>query len=394
MFSELFFKLYEMNVPVSPTSFLRLHKALYLGLINSIDDLYYAARSILVKSERYFDVYDRVFAHIFDGVELRDPDEDEMREVVRMMLQEWLKDPRELAAVLNIGEEELRRLSPEELIEYFLKRLKEQREAHHGGNRWIGTQGTSPVGHSGFHPEGMRVGGISRNRSAVKLALERRYRDYSVNTRLSRSNVGEALKRLRLLRPEGPKDVLNIRKTIDNTVRNAGEIEFVFDRSMVDKLKVIIAIDNGGWSMDPYVDIVQVIFDYARYQFKECRHFYFHNTIYGYLWEDPPRRSKPFKIESLGQFEKDTRFIIVGDASMAYYELMAYNGSIYYYEKSGIPSVARLKYIRELFPYSVWLNPVPYDEWQYTHTINIIRQIFPMYETTLYGLEQAVRSLM
>ncbi len=394
MFYELFYKLYEMNIPVSPTSFLRLNKALYIGLINSVDDLYYAARSILIKSERYFDVFDRVFANIYDGVEFKGPDEDEMNEIVRMMLDKWLKNPRELANLFGIREEELRRLSPDELINYFLERLKEQREEHNGGNKWIGTGGNSPVGHSGYYPGGLRAGGQSSGKSAIKLALERRYRDYSTNTRLSRSNIAESLRHLRDLRPVGPKDVISLRATIDNTVRNAGEIEFVFERRLVDKIKVILAIDNGGWSMDPYVGIVQTIFDYARYQFKDLKIYYFHNSIYGYVWEDPQRRFKPVAVESFGRFDRETRLIIIGDASMAYYELMAYDGSIYYYEKSGMPSITRLKYLRNLFPHSVWINPVSADEWQYTHTINIIREIFPMFETTLEGLEMAVKYLI
>ncbi len=394
MFYDLFYKLHELNVPVSPTSFLKLQKALYMGLIGSIDDLYYAARSILIKSERYFDIYDRVFAHLFDGVELRTPNEEEISSTIRMMLDQWLKNPDELSYMLGISKEQIEKLSPEELIQYFLKRLKEQREAHHGGNKWIGTGGTSPVGHSGFHPEGMRVGGQSMHRSAIKLALERRYRDYSTGESISRANIAEALKRLKVLKREGPRDVLNIRETINNTAKNAGEIEFVFDRRHLDRLKVILAIDNGGWSMDPYVNIVKTIFDYARFQFKELKIFYFHNTIYGYLWEDPPRRSRPVAIESFARFDKDTRLLIVGDASMAYYELMAYNGSIYYYERSGVPSISRLKYLRNLFPYSVWLNPVPQDEWDYVQSINIIREIFPMFETTLEGLEKSVRVLL
>ncbi|MCX7959315.1 MAG: hypothetical protein N3B13_09740, partial [Deltaproteobacteria bacterium] len=351
MFFDLFYKLYEMNIPVSPTSFLRLNKALYMGLINSVDDLYYAARSILIKSERYFDLYDRVFAHIFEGVELKNPDEEELNDIVKMMLSEWLKNPKELAMLLGIKEDEIRKLSPDELVRYFIERLKEQKEEHHGGNRWIGTGGTSPVGHSGYHPGGMRVDGNSMSKTAIKLALERRYKDYSANTKLSRSNIAESLKKLRNMKAEGPRDVLNVRETIDNTVKKGGEIEFVFERSLKDKLKVILAIDNGGWSMDPYVDIVQTIFDYARYQFKELKTFYFHNTIYGFLWEDPPRKSRPVPIEYFGKFDRETRLIIIGDASMAYYELMAYNGSIYYYEKSGVPSIARLKYLRGLFPY-------------------------------------------
>ena len=174
MFIDFFYTLKKVGISVSPTSFLRLQKALSMGLINSLDDLYVAARAILVKSERYFDLYDQVFAHLFEGAELKEPDEFELSEVARAMLQEWLRDPEGIADALGVDEEELSKLTPEELIQYFLDRLKEQTEAHHGGSKWIGTHGTSPVGHSGYHPGGMRVGGISRNKSAVKVAMERR----------------------------------------------------------------------------------------------------------------------------------------------------------------------------------------------------------------------------
>ncbi|MDO9124002.1 MAG: hypothetical protein Q7V12_06230, partial [Deltaproteobacteria bacterium] len=293
MFVDFFYLLKKVGIPVSPTSFLRLQKALNMGLVNSVDDFYTAARSILVKSERYFDLYDQVFAHRFQGVELKEPDPIEISEVARALLEEWLKNPKELADLLGIKEEDLSKLTPEELLQYFLDRLKEQTEAHHGGGKWIGTGGTSPVGHSGYHPGGMRVGGVSRNKSAVKVAMERRYRDYSQEGPLTESQMGEALKRLRNMVPHGPKDRVNIEKTIYETMKNAGEIEIVFDQSLRDRLKVILAIDNGGWSMDPYIGLVQTLFNYARSQFKDLKTFFFHNTIYDYLWEDPQRRSKP-----------------------------------------------------------------------------------------------------
>jgi len=375
---------------VSPTSFLRLQKALSMGLINSIGDFYTAARSILVKSERYFDLYDQVFAHHFEGAELKDPDELELTEVARALLQEWLRDPAELARALGADEEELSKLSPEELIQYFLDRLKEQTEAHHGGSKWIGTGGTSPVGHSGYHPGGMRVGGVSRNKSAVKVAMDRRYKDYSQEGPLTPSQMGEALKRLRNLVPVGPKDVINIDETIYETMKNAGEIEIVFDRSLKDRLKVILAIDNGGWSMDPYIDMVQTLFNYARAQFKDLKTFFFHNSIYDNLWEDPPRRRKPFPVDELVRLDPETRFIVVGDASMAPYELMATDGSIHIEERSGKPSYERLKFIANTFPHAVWINPKMEMEWPYTRTIQIIREIFPMFELTLDGLEKSV----
>ena len=394
MFTKFFYLLRQVGIPVSPTSFLRLQKALGMGLILSIDDFYTAARSILVKSERYFDLYDQVFAHHFEGAELKDPEEFELTEVARAMLEEWLKNPKEMADALGIDEESLKKLSPEELLQYFLDRLKEQTEEHHGGSKWIGTGGTSPVGHSGYHPGGMRVGGMSRNKSAVKVAMDRRYRDYSQEGPLTQAQIGEALKRLRNMVPVGPKDEVNIDETIYQTMKNAGEIEIIFDRSLKDRLKVILAIENGGWSMDPYIDIVQTIFNYSRAQFKELKTFFFHNTIYDNIWEDPPRFRKPFKIDDLVRLDPETRFIIVGDASMAPYELMATDGSIHIEERSMKPSYERLRFIAETFPRSVWLNPKMAEEWPYTRTISMIREIFPMYELTIDGLEKAVTYLM
>jgi uncharacterized protein with von Willebrand factor type A (vWA) domain len=394
MFTSFFYLLRQVGIPVTPTSFLRLQKALSMGLITSTNDFYTAARSILVKSERYFDLYDQVFAHHFQGAELKEPDEFELTEVARAMLEEWLKDPEGLAEALGIDEESLNKLSPEELLQYFLDRLKEQTEEHHGGGKWIGTRGYSPVGHSGYHPGGMRVGGISRNKSAVKVAMDRRYRDYSQEGPLTQAQIGEALKRLRNMLPVGPKDVINIDKTIYQTMKNAGEIEIVFDRSLRDRLNVILAIDNGGWSMDPYIEVVQTIFNYARAQFKELKTFFFHNTIYDNLWEDPPRFKKPFKVDDIIRLDPETRFVIVGDASMAPYELMATDGSIHIEERSTKPSYERLRFIAETFPRSVWLNPRMPEEWPYTRTVGMIQDIFPMFELTIDGLERAVTYLM
>jgi uncharacterized protein with von Willebrand factor type A (vWA) domain len=394
MFVDFFYTLRQVGIPVTPTAFLRLHRALHMGLINSVDDLYTAARCILVKSEKYFDLYDQVFAHRFKGVELKDPEDFELTEIARALLEEWLKDPQLLANALGIDESKLKKMTPEELMEYFLARLKEQTEAHHGGDKWIGTGGTSPVGHSGFHPGGMRVGGISRNKSAVKVAMDRRYRDYSQEVPLTQSQIGEALKRLRHMVPVGPKDKVNVAKTIYQTVKNAGEIEIVFSQSLKDRLKVILAIDNGGWSMDPYVPVVQTLFNYARSQFKDLKNFYFHNTIYTCLWEDPSRRYKRFHVNELVRLDPATRFVIVGDASMAPYELMSEDGSIYVGERSGRPSFESLRFIAKTFRHAIWLNPVPACEWRHTHTIGVIRQIFPMFELTIAGLEKAVAYMM
>jgi len=393
MFIDFFYQLKDHGVPVSPTAFLTLHKALAGGLINSLDDFYTVSRSVLVKSERYFDLYDQVFAHLFEDAELPDVEGLAIEEMVRAMLEQWLQNPKEMAEALGIDESELQNLTPEQLIEYFKERLKDQTERHDGGNKWIGTGGTSPVGHSGFHPGGMRVGGESRNKSAVKVAMERRYKDYSLEGPLTSSMMGEALKRLRHLRPAGPKDQVNVDKTIYQTMKNAGEIEIVFDRSLKDRLKVILAIDNGGWSMDPYIPLVQTLFDYARAQFKELKTFFFHNTVYDTLWEDASRYKKSIRIDDFMRRDPDTRFIFVGDASMAPYELMATDGSIYITNRSGRPSIECLQFLAETFRHSVWLNPVRRVRWPYTRTINIIGQIFPMFELTIDGLEKAVAHL-
>jgi len=394
MFVEFFYMLRERGIPVTPTSFLRLQKALSMGIIRSIDDFYTAARAILVKSERYFDIYDQVFAYSFRGVTLIPPEEIEITEIARALLEEWLKNPDEIAEALGLDPSKLQQLTPEELIRYFMDRLKEQTEAHHGGNRWIGTRGTSPVGHSGYHPGGMRIGGRSRSKSAVKVAMERRYKDYSQEGPLTEFQIGEALKRLRRMVPTGPKDRVNVDKTIYETMRNAGEIEIVFDRRLTDRLKVILMIDNGGWSMDPYIDMVQTIFNYARSQFKDLSIYYFHNTIYEQVWSDPQRRFKPEPIEDFIRRDPETRIVFVGDASMAPYELTNVNGSIYITEHNSNPSLNSLHFLSKTFRHAVWLNPETEKQWDYTWTIGVIRQIFPMFELTLDGLEKAVSYLM
>ena len=393
MFVDFFYTLRDRGIPVTPTSFLRLQKAMNMGLIHSIDEFYTAARAILVKSERYFDTYDQIFAHHFKGASLEDPTVVELTEIARSLLDEWLKNPEEMADALGIDKEKLKKMTPEELIQYFLDRLKEQTEAHHGGNKWIGTGGTSPTGHSGTHPGGMRVGGESRNHSAIKVAMERRYRDYSQEGPLTQFQMGEALKRLRRMAPTGPRDVVNIDKTVYETMRNAGEIEIIFDRRLADRLKVILLIDNGGWSMDPYIDVVQTLFHYASSQFKDLKIYYFHNTIYNRVWADPQRHLKPEQIDDFIRRDPDTRLIIVGDASMAPYELTHPNGAIYIDAKPTGASIERLRFLAKTFRHAAWLNPMLPHEWEYARTTNMIRQIFPMFELTLDGLEKAVQHL-
>ena len=339
-------------------------------------------------------LYDQIFSHYFQGMTLETWDDQEITAAARALLDEWLQNPKELADALGLDAEKLKAMTPEELIKYFFDRLKEQKEAHHGGNRWIGTGGTSPVGHSGHHPGGMRVGGRSGNKSAIKVALERRYKDYSQEGPITESQLSEALKRLRRMIPHGPKDVVNVEKTIYETMRNGGEIDIVFDRSLRDRLKVILMIDNGGWSMDPYIETVQTLFNYARSQFKDLKIYYFHNTVYSKVWADPQRRLKPEPLAEFVRRDPETRLFIVGDASMAPYELMHVNGSIYVDDRQSLASMDRLRVLQKTFRHSVWINPQPEEEWSYTWTVNAIAEVFPMYPLTLDGLDRAVQFLV
>jgi len=397
VFVLFFYELRSRGIPVTPTAFLRLQKALNMGLINSLSDFYITARAVMIKSERYFDLYDRLFAHYFQGIEFKSPEDEELEEIVRNLLAEWLKDPKELARILRISEEDLKKYTPEELVRYFLDRLKEQVERHDGGDKWIGTGGTSPVGHSGYHPGGMRIGGMSRNQTAIKVAMERRWKDYAFEGPIYQSQMAEALKRLRHLQPAGPRDQLNIRETIYQTVKKAGDIEIVFDRRLKDKLKVILMMDNGGWSMDPYIDICRTLFKYATDNFKEVKTYYFHNCIYDRVYEDPQRATKPFKTADFVKVDPESRLIIVGDASMAPYELMDEHGCIEYEEPQSKSGYHWLQLLRQIFPHSVWLNPKPSEHWEFTagnYTISKIMEIFPMFDFTLDGLEAAVNQLV
>jgi len=394
MFIHFFYALREAGIPASPTAFLLLHRALALGLVKSLEDLYTASRAILVKTERLFDLYDRVFAHVFAGAELTVPENEEFDLLASGLLAEWLKNPKELARALGEDEENLAKMTPDEVLEYFKKRLRDQTARHDGGSKWIGTGGFSPVGHGGHHAGGLRVGGGSGGKSAVKVAGERRYREYATDGPLTNQNISEALKRLRNLVPRGTQDRLDVDASIYQTIKNGGEIELVFDRSLVDRLKIILAIDNGGWSMEPFIEVVQTLFIYARAQFKDVQTMYFHNTVYDALWKDPTRRSQPMLLEQMSRLDPDTRLIFVGDASMAPYELMATDGSIYAFERSGKPSIERLRFLANMFRHSIWLNPVPQSAWNYSQTISAIATVFPMFELSIDGLEKAVQHLM
>ncbi len=396
MFEGFFYQLRDLGIPVTPTAFLRLNQALAEGLIASLEDFYVVARALLVKQERHFDLYDQVFAHYFEGKPLDRDIVGSLAADLKQLLQEWLNDPLVRAALPREERDALQRMTPEELEQYFLDRLREQTERHDGGNRWIGTGGTSPVGHGGRHDSGMRVGGQGRNHGAIKVALERRYIDYSDHSPLTAQQLGEALRALRQLAPIGPKDRLDIDETIYETVRNAGEIELVFERSLRDKLSVYLFIDNGGWSMDPFVPLTRALFGQARNVFKQLRTFFFHNCIYATVWEDQQRMYRPFKTVELLRAEPETRVAIVGDASMGPYELIHPRGALDISTRQYRAGMDYLRALRERFPHSVWINPIPARAWDSaygSYTIQMIAEVFPMVDLTLGGIEKAVKLL-
>ncbi|MDC7225364.1 MAG: hypothetical protein PQJ61_01220 [Spirochaetales bacterium] len=394
MFREFFRKLRDSGIPVSLKSFMTLQRALYLGLITNVYELYVTARSILIKSERYFDLYDQLFAAYFEGADAPlfdgiNPDED-----LAALIAKWLENPADAAREFDIDEMMLKNMSPDELLDYFQNRLLDQKERHDFGTKWIGTSGTSPTGHSGYHPSGMRVGGTSSKMTALKVAGDRRYRNYTTEGPLTEATMMEAMKRLRNMVPHGPRDRVDIDETIRNTMKNAGEIEIIFKQSLKDRLKIVLAIDNGGISMDPYVNIVKKLFDHANSFFKDLSVVYFHNTIYDKVWTDPSRFRHPVRIEQLMKRDPETRLIIVGDASMSPYELLYRNGIIHVEDRADAPGLDYLKQLEKNFPHTAWLNPVPEYLWEYTRSIGIIHNIFPMFEISLNGIEKAVAHLM
>jgi len=397
MFERFFYALHDKGVPVTPTAFVRLQQALDEGLIQSLEDFYVVARSLMIKSERWFDLYDRIFAHIFEGKDLPPDEMNALRMRIDELIREWLQNP-ELTPDLTPEERrEMLELSPEELEKKFLERLEEQTERHDGGDRWIGTGGTSPFGHGGIHPGGMRIGGQAGGMSAIKVAGQRRWSDYSQEGVLTKQMFREALKRLKQLVPAGPKDYLDIRKTIYETVRNGGEIDLVFTRSLKNRIKVLLLLDNGGFSMDPYIELCRGIFSAAKDSFKELKIAYFHNCIYDLVWEDPGRFRKPLKTQDVLGWDRDWRLMIVGDASMAPYELTHFRGSIEFHEPQTASGTEWLTKLSDQFPHIVWLNPKPKRNWETTighYTVLSIGQIIPMYEMTMQGLEEAVTQLM
>ncbi len=400
MFTEFFYLLRGYGVPVTVTEWLTFMRALATGLVApSLADFYAVGRAVLVKSEAFFDQFDQAFQHAFEGIETPQEIADEV--------WEWLADP---LALPGLSEEEKRALLEqlgeidlEALQQLFEERLREQTEAHHGGNRWVGTGGTSPFGHSGWHPGGIRVGGESRNRSAVKVAAERRYRGYRTDVEIGVRQFELALRRLRQLstRNESRPDELDLDETVKSTADNGGILSLEYCKSRRNNVRVALLMDVGG-SMSPYVRLCNQLFTAVNRQthFKDLRTFYFHNCVYDYLFLDSRlAMSKAVRTTRvMHELSSEYKLILVGDAAMAPSELNARYGIIWWGQQANEePGAEWLRRLRRHFDHSVWLNTIPEHEWDWVyghHTITQVRKIFPMYELTVDGLTAAVRSLM
>jgi len=386
MFTDFFYTLKRRGVPVSMTEWMTLMEALSRGFITNLDDFYYLARAILVKSEAHYDYYDVAFQEYFKGVEAP-------AEITGQIL-DWLKDP---INRMTLGKEEralFDEMDLEELMKEFEKRLAEQTEQHDGGGHWIGRGGTSPFGHSGYHPAGIRIGGESGGRHAIQVAQERKFKNYRSDLVLDVRQIKLALRGLRQLSRIGLEDELDLERTIDATAKNAGDIEMVWRRSRKNAVKVLLLMDVGG-SMNPFARLCSRLFSAANSasHFKDFEYFYFHNCIYDYLYTDVERSEAVSTSYILNTFEPDYKVFLVGDARMATSELLSKYGAIYYYEQNEAPGLVRLKQVAEHFTHCVWLNPEELHFWNHP-TVLMVGKLFPMFELTLEGLNQAVKKLI
>jgi len=382
MFTDFFYFLRAHGLKVSLTEWLSLMKAITQG--HSRADLaafYNLARSLLVKRETEFDLYDRCFASFFKGIDGHfDLDEE---------LLKWLEDPK-LAEISEEQRAMLKELDLDELREEFKKRLRDQKERHDGGSQWIGTGGTSPFGHGGENPAGVRVGGEGGARTAVQIATERRFKNLSGDRILDTRQIGVALRRLkRLAKDEGPEE-LDIEATVDESARNGGEIDLVFAPPKRNRVKLLLLMDVGG-SMDPHSLLCERLFSaaHAANHFKEFEHRFFHNCVYEYLYTDIARWQGDSTAEMLKNLDSTWSVVFVGDAWMAPYELMSMGGAIDFYYNNSEPGIAWLQRFRERCPNSLWLNPEPRRFWS-APTIEAIHRIFPMFELTLDDLSEAI----
>ncbi len=387
MLIDFFTHLRDHQVPVSLREYLTLLEALQRQVIPpSMDDFYYLARTVMVKDETHFDRFDKAFGSYYRGIEAALPAGKEIPLDWLLKTFEANLTPEQKAAIEKLGWDKL--------MEEFKKRLDEQTGRHAGGSKWIGTGGTSPFGHGGFHPEGIRVGGESRNRSAVKVWEERQFRDYDDSVELGTRNLKVALRRLRRFAREGAELELDLDDTIAQTARNAGQLDIRMVPERHNAVKVLMLLDVGG-SMDDHVSRVEELFSAASSEFKHLEVFYFHNCVYDHLWRSNVRRQqhKIPTLDVLHRFNPDWRLILVGDATMSPYEIMQPGGSVEYHNaEAGAVWMQRLV---STFPHHVWLNPEPEGLWSYRQSIGMIRELVHerMFPVTVAGLEDAMHLL-
>ena len=390
MLTKFFFDLRAAAVPVAITEFLTLLEGLKRNVTaHSAEDFYYFARTCLVKDEAHYDRFDRVFAQTFEGAEKL------FERIVADLPPDWLKalSERTLSAAEKQKIESLG--GWEKLMQTLRERLQEQKARHEGGNKWIGTAGTSPFGAQGYNPEGIRIGqSRSRNRSAVKVWDAREYRNFDETVELGTRNLKLALRRLRRFAREGAADQLDLDGTISATARNAGMLDLRLVPERRNAVKVLLFLDVGG-SMDAHVRACDEIFSAARSEFKHLEHFYFHNFPYEKLWKDNGRRYSQTTLTQsvLRTYGRDYRAIFVGDATMSPYEITHEGGSVEHWnDESG---AAWMRRIVAAFPRLVWLNPEPQERWDYAPSVSVTRELIGgrMFPLTLAGLDGAIREL-
>lgn len=387
MLIDFFFTLKDAKIPVSIKEFLTLLEAMEKGLIQmSMDDFYYLARLTMVKDEAHYDKFDQAFGLYFKGVHaiFEKHPEIPMEWLAQRMQRELTEEQR--AAIEKFGYDKL--------MDRLQELLKEQKERHEGGSKWIGTGGTSPFGNGGTNPEGVRIGGKGGNRTAVKVWEARAFRDYDGERELGTRNIKVALRRLRKFARLGAEDELALDATIQATANNAGYLDIKMRPERKNNIKVLMLMDVGG-TMDDHIARTEELFSAAKTEFKNMEFFYFHNCVYDYLWKNNRRRhAEKFPTwDVLRKYTPDTKLIFVGDATMSPYEILQPGGSVEYNNEEA--GAAWLQRFTHSFPKFIWLNPEPEALWQYRQSISVIRQLMNnrMFPVTIEGLERGMRLL-
>jgi len=391
MLIKFFYTLRAAKLPVSVKEFLTLLEALKAGVIDdeggpTVDKFYFLARTSLVKDEAHFDKFDRAFAAYFKGVEM-------LTDFTKEVPLEWLRQHLELELTPE-QKAAIEKMGWDELMETLKKRFEEQKERHEGGSKWIGTGGTSPFGHGGYNPQGIRIGGAGKNKSAVKVWEQRAYKDYDDNLELGTRNIKVALRRLRRFAREGSELELDLDDTIHKTAANAGMLDIRMQPERHNKVKVLLLMDVGG-TMDEHIHRVEELFSAVKSEFKHLEFFYFHNCVYDFVWKNNRRRfaEKTPTWDVIRKYNKDYKLIFVGDATMSPYEILQPGGSVEYNnEEAGAEWIQRLTHA---FPKNAWINPEPQGVWQYRQSIALIQQLLHqrMFPLSLAGLEGAMRLL-